>query len=78
MAAKKRGACKLSHASEKRAITTERLSDQERERYARQIGPGVLTDEAQLRLKSASALVTRAGGMGGPAALCLAMAGIGR
>ena len=54
------------------------LSHEERERYARQIGPGVLSESGQLRLKQATALVTRAGGMGGPAALMLAMAGIGR
>lgn len=54
------------------------LSPDELERYARQIGPGVLTHEGQLRLKRSSALVTRAGGMGGPAAMCLAMAGVGR
>jgi molybdopterin/thiamine biosynthesis adenylyltransferase len=38
----------------------------------------VLSREGQQRLKSSSALITRAGGMGGPAALCLAMAGVGR
>lgn len=54
------------------------LSVPELERYARQIGPGVLTREAQARLKRSAVLVTRAGGMGGPAALCLTMAGVGR
>jgi molybdopterin/thiamine biosynthesis adenylyltransferase len=54
------------------------LSPDELERYARQIGPGVLTAEGQRRLKAATALVSRAGGMGGPAALGLVMAGIGR
>jgi molybdopterin/thiamine biosynthesis adenylyltransferase len=54
------------------------LTPEELERYARQIGPGVLTPEAQLRLKRSCVLVTRAGGMGGPAALCLTMAGVGR
>lgn len=54
------------------------LSTEELARYARQIGPGVLTPEAQLRLKNSTALVTRAGGMGGPAALALVMAGVGR
>ncbi len=34
--------------------------------------------EGQLRLKSSSALITRVGGMGGPASLMLAMAGVGR
>jgi molybdopterin/thiamine biosynthesis adenylyltransferase len=38
----------------------------------------VLTEAGQARLKQASALVTRTGGMGGPAALALVMAGVGR
>ena len=54
------------------------LTAAERERYGRQIGPGVLAPEGQLRLKRATALVTRAGGMGGPAALLLTMGGVGR
>ena len=54
------------------------LSTDERERYARQLGPGVLTLEGQQRLKQSTALVTRAGGMGGPAALMLTLAGVGR
>ncbi|MBM4092392.1 MAG: HesA/MoeB/ThiF family protein [Planctomycetes bacterium] len=54
------------------------LSRNERERYARQIGPGVLSDEGQQRLKESTALVARVGGMGGPAALMLTMAGVGR
>lgn len=47
-------------------------------RYARQIGPGVLTPEGQLRLRNSSALVSRVGGVGGPVAMALATAGIGR
>ncbi|MFH1269105.1 MAG: HesA/MoeB/ThiF family protein [Planctomycetota bacterium] len=47
-------------------------------RYQRQIGPGVLSVQGQLRLKNSAALVTRVGGMGGPAALCLVMGGVGR
>ena len=54
------------------------LTAGELERYARQIGPGVLTLEAQERLKRSTALVSRAGGMGGPAALAMVMAGVGR
>jgi molybdopterin/thiamine biosynthesis adenylyltransferase len=54
------------------------LSPQELERYARQLLPGALTQEAQERLQRAAVLVTRAGGMGGPAALALAMAGVGK
>ncbi len=38
----------------------------------------MLSAEGQLRLKNSSVLVTRVGGMGGPAALCLVMAGVGR
>jgi molybdopterin/thiamine biosynthesis adenylyltransferase len=38
----------------------------------------VLSEEGQERLKNATALVTRAGGMGGPAAQMLVMAGVGR
>lgn len=54
------------------------LTPEELERYDRQIGPGVLSLEGQQRLKAATALVTRVGGMGGPAALMLTMAGVGR
>jgi molybdopterin/thiamine biosynthesis adenylyltransferase len=54
------------------------LSPEELDRYARQIGPGVLSREGQERLKCSAALVTRTGGMGGPAALALVMAGVGR
>jgi molybdopterin/thiamine biosynthesis adenylyltransferase len=50
----------------------------ERLRYARQMGSGVLTRRGQRRLKAATALVTRAGGVGGPAALSLVLAGVGR
>ena len=42
------------------------------------MGPGVLSPEGQLRLKNSTAIVTRVGGMGGPAALMLTMAGVGR
>lgn len=54
------------------------LSPEELERYDRQLGPGVLTPEGQLRLKQATVLITRVGGMGGPAAQMLTMAGVGR
>ena len=54
------------------------LSPDELTRYARQIGRGVLSPEGQLRLKNSAALVTRTGGMGGPAAMALVMGGVGR
>ena len=38
----------------------------------------MLSTEGQRRLKGATALVSRAGGMGGPAAQALVMAGVGR
>ena len=54
------------------------LTPEEWERYGRQVGPGVLSPDGQRRLKKASALVTRVGGVGGPAAMMLATGGIGR
>lgn len=54
------------------------LTPDEQQRYARQIGPGVLTTQGQERLRAATVLVTRVGGMGGPAAQMLTMAGVGR
>ncbi|MCA9103640.1 MAG: HesA/MoeB/ThiF family protein [Pirellulales bacterium] len=54
------------------------LTDDELQRYSRQIGPGVLSRQGQERLRESSVLVTRAGGMGGPAALALTTAGVGR
>ena len=59
-------------------MPTPTLSPEELTRYARQIGPGVLSAEGQSRLRDSAALVSRAGGMGGPAALALVMAGVGR
>jgi len=56
----------------------EELSPEELTRYDRQIGPGVLTREGQTRLKNSAALVARVGGMGGPAALALVLAGVGK
>ncbi len=54
------------------------LSPEELERYDRQIGPGVLSPQAQGRLKNSQALIARVGGMGGPASLMLTMGGVGR
>ncbi len=65
-------------SSEEPPPPQDRLSPEELKRYDRQIGPGVLTVAGQERLKRASALITRVGGMGGPAALMLTMGGVGR
>ncbi len=54
------------------------LTPEELERFDRQLGHGGLTEEGQQRLRSSTALVTRVGGMGGPAAMMLAMGGIGK
>jgi len=54
------------------------LSPEEEERYDRQMGPGVLSPQGQQRLKNSTVLITRVGGMGGPAAQMLTMAGVGR
>ncbi len=55
-----------------------KLNAEELQRYDRQIGPGVLSEQGQQRLRGSTALVTRVGGMGGPASLMLAIAGVGR
>ena len=54
------------------------LSHDELQRYDRQIGPGVLTQQQQEKLKSSTAFISRVGGMGGQAAQMLTMAGVGR
>lgn len=54
------------------------LTPTEIERYRRQIMLPGFGEDAQRRLKSVTALVTGVGGLGGTAALYLAVAGIGR
>ncbi len=54
------------------------LTDFELEKYKRQIQIPGFGREAQATLKNSSALVTRLGGLGGPTALWLAAAGIGK
>ncbi|MGH7619513.1 MAG: molybdopterin-synthase adenylyltransferase MoeB [Gemmatimonadaceae bacterium] len=54
------------------------LSDDELARYARQIRLPAVGLEGQHRLRDASVLIVGAGGLGSPAAMYLAAAGIGR
>src|SRR5574340_1471897 len=54
------------------------LTELDLEVYKRQIMQPGFGEAAQLKLRNSSALVSRVGGLGGPVALYLAMAGIGR
>ena len=54
------------------------LTDEERAIYEWQMWIDGFGEEGQQKLKSASALVTRVGGLGGPLAQALAAAGVGR
>ena len=54
------------------------LTDWEIEKYKRQIMIPGFGEEGQRKLKDSSVLVTRLGGLGGPAAIWLAAAGVGR
>jgi molybdopterin/thiamine biosynthesis adenylyltransferase len=54
------------------------FSDEERERYARHILLKEIGGPGQQRLKAATAVIVGAGGLGAPAALYLAAAGVGR
>jgi molybdopterin/thiamine biosynthesis adenylyltransferase/rhodanese-related sulfurtransferase len=54
------------------------LTDHDRQRYSRHILLPEIGEEGQERLKRASALIVGIGGLGSPAAMYLAAAGIGR
>ena len=56
----------------------EEITGRERERYRRQLMLSGFTADHQQRLKRSTALVAGVGGLGGTAALYLAVAGIGR
>ncbi|MCR9197894.1 MAG: HesA/MoeB/ThiF family protein [Planctomycetaceae bacterium] len=59
-------------------MTERRLSDAERARYEWQIWTPDVGEQGQQKLKQASVLVSRLGGVGGTVAYYLAAAGIGR
>jgi len=54
------------------------LDDRERERYAWQLPVPGFGEEGQRRLKAATVLISRVGGVGGTVAMHLAAAGVGR
>lgn len=56
----------------------DQLTDNELERFKRQLTLNGFTMEHQLRLKNSTALISGIGGVGGTTALYLAVAGIGR
>lgn len=57
---------------------SDELTDEERRIYAWQMDLPGFGEAAQSRLKAATVLISRCGGLGGPAALELAAAGVGR
>jgi molybdopterin/thiamine biosynthesis adenylyltransferase len=60
------------------ALTAAPLTEFEREKYSRQLRVEGFGEQAQMKMKAATALVSRVGGVGGTAAMNLVRAGIGR
>lgn len=61
-----------------RGVADDLLTEEELDRYTWQLGATDIGRPGQQRLKQASVLVSRIGGVGGTAALYLAAAGVGR
>jgi len=74
----KRGAIRLDGHAPRRDEGAMSFTDDEVERYARHLVLREVGGQGQQRLKAASVLIVGAGGLGAPASLYLAAAGIGR